>query len=220
MLILLPPSEGKTQPISGNPCELGSLSFAVQLTDTRRRQWRAQPAAVRNAAAAPAHSVYSGVLYAALDYSSLPALGRRRANTSIIIISALFGAVCLGDHIPAYKASMSNTVWRAPLTSALSEQTGSGLVVDCRSTTYAGAYTPPTESTVALRVFKQTGKQRTVITHMSKQYRGLATRLLCCAPRAANNVNDVAEILSRQWTCELHPPSARSPWQLDIIVRD
>lgn len=218
MLILLPPSEGKTAPTSGEPCDLGSLSFAQHLHDARRAQWRAQPPAIRRAPTAPAHEVYSGVLYAALGYANLPVAARRRADSSIVIISALFGALRLTDSIPSYKAQMSNAVWRAPVTAALSERAGRGLVVDCRSSTYSGVFTPAPESTVALRVFKQTGRARSVITHMSKHYRGLAARMLCTAPRAAKSPSEVAGILSKQWSCELQEPAGSSPWLLDIIV--
>jgi len=218
MLILLPPSEGKSAPTDGAACDLDSLSFAQHLHAARRKQWRAQPAAVRRAPAAPAHEVYSGVLYAALDRASLAAPARRRADASVVVISALFGALRLTDAIPAYKATMSNAVWRAPVTAALAKEAGDGLVVDCRSSTYAGAFTPAAQSTVALRVFKQAGSARSVITHMSKHYRGLAARMLCAAPRAAKSPTEVAQILSQQWPSELHEPAGSSPWLLDIII--
>ena len=218
VLILLPPSEGKTSPQTGAPCDLTTLSFSEHLHAARRKQWQAQPAAVKRAPAAAAHEVYSGVLYAALNYSTLTAAAQRRANASIVIISALFGAVRPTDAIPAYKATMSNTVWRAPVAAALAQEAGTGLVVDCRSSTYAGVFTPTAQSTVALRVFKQTGRSRTAITHMSKHYRGLAARHLCSTRRTARSPIDVAQMLSQQWTCELHEPAGSSPWLLDIIV--
>ena len=37
MLILLPPSEGKTAPAAGAPVELGSLAYADELTAKRER---------------------------------------------------------------------------------------------------------------------------------------------------------------------------------------
>jgi hypothetical protein len=37
VLIVLPPSEGKTAPASGEPLELGSLAFAGELTAKRER---------------------------------------------------------------------------------------------------------------------------------------------------------------------------------------
>ncbi|HET8951152.1 MAG TPA: hypothetical protein VFN44_11595 [Solirubrobacteraceae bacterium] len=37
MLIVLPPSEGKTAPADGDPVDLGSLVFADELTAKRER---------------------------------------------------------------------------------------------------------------------------------------------------------------------------------------
>lgn len=132
MLIVLPPSEGKTAPTRGRPLDLDTLSLADGLTDTRRRVLDAlehlcrtdretairaldlgptQTEAVdRNAdlARAPtarAERVYTGVLYAALDLPGLDAATRRRAARSVVTASALFGLVRPGDRIPAYRLS-------------------------------------------------------------------------------------------------------------------
>ena len=105
MLILLPPSEGKTAPRRGKPLDPASLSSPV-LTDTRTtllaalttlcRDDPAEAARVlglgttqldlvqRNAdlATAPtarADAVYTGVLYDSLDVSTLSSAARRRA---------------------------------------------------------------------------------------------------------------------------------------------
>ncbi|MCD9197418.1 YaaA family protein [Aeromicrobium wangtongii] len=131
MLILLPPSEGKTRPADGAPLDLGSLSFPV-LTPVRELLLRTlvkmcagnaqraaevlglgptQSAAVTvNAGlldepAARADEIYTGVLFSALDLASLDAASRQRADESIAIASALFGLVRPGDHIPAYRLS-------------------------------------------------------------------------------------------------------------------
>ena len=218
MRILLPPSEGKTAPASGPACDLATLSFHQHLGPIRARQWRLQPAAVRRAPSAPAHSVYSGVLYAALDYPSLSVAARRRADRSIVIVSALFGALSLADRVPAYKATMTTALWRPSITEALDAEPAA-VVVDCRSSTYLGAYAPPRERTVAVRVFKQSGRQRSVITHMSKHYRGLVARALVQSARTPRTVEAVAQIVSRDWTCELTEPTEKQPWLLDLIVR-
>jgi cytoplasmic iron level regulating protein YaaA (DUF328/UPF0246 family) len=117
MLVLLPPSEGKTAPRRGKALDLDGLSFPG-LTDTRRSVLAALVAAsaepdalcvldvpptlggevARNrflptAHTAPAAAVYSGVLYAALDLAGLDTAARRRANRWLVVTSALFGAV-------------------------------------------------------------------------------------------------------------------------------
>jgi uncharacterized protein len=37
MLVLLPPSEGKTAPAAGAPVDLAALAFAAELTEPRRK---------------------------------------------------------------------------------------------------------------------------------------------------------------------------------------
>ena len=131
MLILLPPSEGKTAPASGRPLNLESLDLST-LNPTRERiltsliavssgnakramerlglgktQADALPrnANLRNEPTARADAVYSGVLYAALDLASLDNGSRKRADQSVAVASGLFGLVRPGDFIPAYRLS-------------------------------------------------------------------------------------------------------------------
>ena len=131
MLILLPPSEGKTAPRRGKPLDLGSLSAPV-LTEARRsvleslvHLCRTDPATAattlglgpgqldlvtRNAVldtapTARADAIYTGVLYDTLDLASLSPAARRRATSRVAVTSALFGLVRPGDRIPAYRLS-------------------------------------------------------------------------------------------------------------------
>jgi cytoplasmic iron level regulating protein YaaA (DUF328/UPF0246 family) len=131
VLILLPPSEGKTTRARGSRLDLGKLSFP-ELRFARERVAEAvQEASGRPDAAAvlgvspgltaeiarnvalfdtptlPALSCYCGVLYDALDRDSLDAAGRRRANRWIVISSALYGALRPGDPIAPYRLSMA-----------------------------------------------------------------------------------------------------------------
>ncbi|MBW9206369.1 peroxide stress protein YaaA [Mumia sp. zg.B53] len=136
MLVLLPPSEGKSVPRRGRPLDLSTLSFPT-LTPTRRRiadtlvdlctRDPARAAAVlglgptqadalaRDASlwtepTARADSVYDGVLYAALDLGTLDPAARRRASRSLAFASALFGLVRPTDRIPAYRLSGNVTL--------------------------------------------------------------------------------------------------------------
>jgi cytoplasmic iron level regulating protein YaaA (DUF328/UPF0246 family) len=128
VLILLPPSEGKTAPEGGAPLELDSLVYADELgalrsglLDALERLGRgsrkkaiealaispgqvgeiAVDAALREAPARPAAAVYSGVLYDRLGLAKLPAKARRR----VLISSALWGVVRPDDRIPYYRLS-------------------------------------------------------------------------------------------------------------------
>ena len=130
MLILLPPSEGKTPRRRGGAARLESLSFP-ELNVVRARlldalaevsAGDAGPAALgvtstlgaevaRNVAwrAAPAQRVdalYTGVLYEALGLATLPVGARRRAAGRVLVVSAAWGLLRLDDRVPAYRLAM------------------------------------------------------------------------------------------------------------------
>lgn len=138
MLILLPPSEGKTRPTTGAPLDLDALSFAP-LTPVRELLVRtlvklchgsseraaevlglgptqagavAVNAALTAEPTARADEIYTGVLFAALDLPTLDEAARRRADESLAIATALFGLLRPGDHIPAYRLSGNVTLPR------------------------------------------------------------------------------------------------------------
>lgn len=130
MLVLLPPSETKSDGGDGAPLDLGELSMP-QLTDTREMlvqslvdlavdseaSMRAlglgatQAGEIeRNAklwvsATRPALERYTGVLFDALDAKTFTRVQREKAYRRIAMGSALFGAVRAGDPIPAYRLS-------------------------------------------------------------------------------------------------------------------
>ena len=99
----------------------------------------------------PASEVYTGVLYAALDYPSLTATARKRADRWVLVSSALWGVVRLDDEIASYRLSGDVTlprigaitsVWRKPLASSMPDAAGEGVVLDLRSGVYAKMWTP------------------------------------------------------------------------------
>lgn len=131
MLILLPPSEGKSAPESGPVLDLDSLSFpalraprakvitaltrlcrgdvgaaatTLGLGPTQRGEVAAN-ARLRRAECAPAIEVYTGVLYEALDALSLPPGAQRRLASEVAISSALWGLLRPNDPIPSYRLS-------------------------------------------------------------------------------------------------------------------
>ncbi|MEI2620027.1 MAG: peroxide stress protein YaaA [Candidatus Nanopelagicales bacterium] len=133
MLILLPPSESKRAATRGKPLDLNALSHPA-LTTRREQILRALQTLCRDdpataieildlgptqfdlvvgnaqldtAPAAAASSVYTGVLYASLDYPGLSGQDLRRANRRLAIVSALFGLVRPTDRIVAYRLSGS-----------------------------------------------------------------------------------------------------------------
>lgn len=136
MLVLLPPSEGKTAPTDGPALDLESLSFPrlnrvrdqltralVRLAGTRRAAevlglGPTQADAIEVDAhlfevpCAPAGQIYTGVLFGELDLGSLDADATRRAERHLAVASALFGLVRVTDPIPAYRLSGGVTLPR------------------------------------------------------------------------------------------------------------
>jgi len=133
VLILLPPSEGKTQPTGSVPLALRSLVFADDLTPARERLIRAleklaqRPVKkaievmaisagqagdialngeIMSAPAGPASEVYTGVLYERLGLGSMGARGLERADEHLLIASGLWGMLRPNDRIPYYRLSM------------------------------------------------------------------------------------------------------------------
>ncbi|GAA4365276.1 YaaA family protein [Paeniglutamicibacter cryotolerans] len=252
MLILLPPSEGKQPAASGAPFDAASLSFP-ELTPERdivlhalARASSAEDAhqvlgvgaslaaevarnlTLRDAPASPAHAVYTGVLYEALGYRSMTPTQAGHANESIVVISALWGAVGFSDRIPAYRLSMSvnlpgvgklATWWKPRLNAVLSERAGDGLVVDCRSSTYAAAWVPHPENTVSVSVFQLRGGVRKVVSHFAKHTRGeFARHLLTRRNHAPESPAALLAAARQKWDAELIPGTTRKAHQLNIIL--
>ncbi|MET4095063.1 peroxide stress protein YaaA [Arthrobacter sp. UYCu712] len=252
MLILLPPSEGKTPALGGDAVDWASLSFpalnsyrakvlealgtvsahvdalallgvgaSLRADVERNTRLHAEPAA-------PAHQVYSGVLYDALGYDSLTAVQRRKAEASVLVISALWGAIRFADRVPAYRLSMGTALpdvgrlasfWKPQLNDALLAATAGELLVDCRSSTYAAAWTPPPAQTVAVNVFTEVNGVRKVVSHFAKHTRGeLARHLLTRRGKAPETPVQLQKAAAEKWTAELVEGTARKPHALNIIL--
>jgi len=140
VLILLPPSEGKTAPVTGEPADPADL-WLPQLAPARRRVLSklvalsrrasargvadslavlglsaaqhgevARNAGLATAPAAPAAHVYTGVLYEALDPAGLAPRARAWVDERAVVFSGLWGVLRLTDRIPAYRCSVGVTL--------------------------------------------------------------------------------------------------------------
>ena len=256
MLILLPPSEGKSTPRRGKPLGLENLDFST-LLEAREQVVSAlvdlcsgEPAVaattlglgptqldqvernsgLRSAPTARADRIYTGVLYDALGLSSLDAAARRRATRWLVIMSSLFGVVRPNDPIPSYRLSgdtrlpslgVVGTHWRSHLDAALTEAAGGGLVIDLRSSTYAGFWRPPATlgaKVATVRVLHQVGTQRKVVSHFNKATKGRIVRDLLVDGGTPGTPERLAEHLGRLgWTVEPQPPTGTGQ-QLDVVV--
>ncbi len=221
VLVLLPPSETKAAGGWGAPLDLVRLSHPA-LNPVRARLLEAVVEAARTdpeslrlrlgctprqvaevaadehlwtSSTLPAARRYTGVLYQALSYATLSPAGRRRADASLRVASALFGLVRLRDALPAYRLSAATVLpgvgplaalWRPVLEPELAAHRT--LVVDLRSGAYATLARVP--GSVEVRVLRETGGRRTVVSHDNKHTKGRLARALC--ESGARTVADVA----------------------------
>lgn len=218
MLILLPPSERKQRGAHEAPVSLETLSFSECLTPTRKSIITNENPDLLRAPTSPAIEIYSGVLFKSLDFEALSPAEKQRAKDRILIFSALFGVLRPMDRIPSYSSKMRSSDWKKPLATALADL-GNQLIVDCRSSTYAATWKSTSLNTVYIRVFHQKLGQRTVVTHMSKKYRGELTRALV-KNKKLENPEELLLLASRYFEVELHAPIKRNPWILDLIVQN
>jgi cytoplasmic iron level regulating protein YaaA (DUF328/UPF0246 family) len=244
LLVLLPPSEGKTAPARrGRSLDLSSLAFADELTSSRAQVLSAlgslcagpvdaaaaalglsagqvdevaRNAALSSAPTARASAVYTGVLFERLQLPSLPVAARRR----VLVFSALWGVVRPDDRIPAYKLSAGAKLPGLGGPAALwrpalrAALPDGGLVVDMRSGSYTSMWAPCDGTVVSVRAFTA---ERKVISHMVKATRGDVARLLLSAPgRAPRRPSDVAEIVAASGR-EVELTEGKGGWTLDVI---
>ena len=175
------------------------------------------PSAKKGKEPGPAITVYTGVLYQGLGWATLTKAAQNRAQKSIAIISAKYGSLKCLDPIEPYKEKIDAALMRAPITKAL-DAIEADLVIDCRSSTYQSVWTPPAHKCVEIKVFSKVDGVKKVITHMSKKTRGEVTRMLLLSTTIPTNPQELAEIVSTAFDCELFEAKANVPWVLEVIA--
>lgn len=210
--LLLPPSEGKAQ--GGRrpkwSTELGRFGHAVAahrahlvkvLADAQggderllgvggRHLERAQLANVSLAGSAtlPAWRRYTGVVWGGLDVDSLAADARRRAMSSVVIVSGLLGIVAMGDPIPDYRLKMGaslspfgrlSTSWRPLVAAPLTSWATRRFVVDLLPNEHRAACSAARMRGVSVSFVEHSG---TVSGHDAKTAKGRLARHLLTAP--------------------------------------
>lgn len=236
MQILLPPSEGKTPPAEGPALDLGRVSFP-DLTPVRREvllsltqlcrsdpQTAMQslglgpsllPEVQRNAdlaaqPCAPAGRVYTGVLFHALDLSTLP---DGLAEEQLLIASGLFGLLRPGDPIPAYRLSGSarlpglpppKRLWSQALAAVLNPLAAEHLMVDLRSQPYATLSRGRPPRWVPVRVMTVRDGRRVAVSHHNKATKGALARHLLLAGSHPDTAAELLALLrDTGWAAEL-----------------
>lgn len=255
VLILLPPSEAKSRPRRGQTLDLSRLSFPT-LTAARERIIDAlvqtcqlpdaadilglgarligevdHNAELRAAPTARADSIYTGVLFDALDFDSLSPEARRRATRRVLITSSVFGILRPTDRIPAYRLSGDVSlpglgsvagVWRESLGGALLENLGDGLLVDLRSSTYASFWRPPRTLgpwLASVRVLHEYDGKRSVVSHFNKATKGRLVRALMEDGGQPSTPDELAaQLRDLGWRVEASAQSSGT--RLDVVVTE
>ena len=255
MLIIVPPSESKRGPAaSGRPVAMDDLSFP-ELRQTRRRVAKAlietsadldafdrlqvRPTflseVVRNIrlfelAAMPVLDVYTGPLHEGLDAARLSAAATERAQRSLVVISALWGALRPSDRIPPYRLHLCSRLvgmdrleptWRAVLPDVLADAAGAGgVIVDLRSPGYqaTGKPTALADRTVTFQV-SQGPRGHRIGPVLAKRVRGEAARFLLESSADPPNAHALADVLADRWAVRLEDPErAGKAWTMTLSI--
>ena len=163
----------------------------------------------------PAIEVYTGVLYAALGWSTLTKAQQQLGQSCIAIISAKYGVVRPLAPIEPYKEEINNKKMAGQVSQVL-DGAESELIIDCRSSTYQGVWQSPVAITVEIKVFTKTDGVKKVITHMSKKSRGEVTHHILKSTKVPTNPHELEVIISQKFECELIEGDEKNPWVLEV----
>jgi len=205
--LLLPPSEGKAPGGEGRHWspDLGHFS---ELATRRAQLVRALDAAgggderllgvggqhlidarlansfLMHSPCLPAWRRYTGVVWGALDATSLPVGVKRRAMSSVVIVSGLLGLATLDDPTPEYRLKMGaslaafgrlSTWWRPAVGEALTAWAGRRFVVDLLPNEHRAACSTARLRGVSVTFVERAGK---MAGHDAKAAKGRLARHL------------------------------------------
>jgi cytoplasmic iron level regulating protein YaaA (DUF328/UPF0246 family) len=262
VLILLPPSEAKVPGGTGpSLTDLGLLTSADALDVARRRVVTAAArmsgrntarvravlklppgsavadladnVAMLTAPTMPALERFSGVLFAALDVTSLTARARRNAGDGVLVFSGAFGVLAADDLVPMHRVPASATLprvgpvatlWRRALAGPMSARLAdSELVVDLRSSDYAAMWRPTSAEqakVLPVRVLEQRGDQLRPVSWSAKHGKGLLARELLRFHSARTPVETWEQVsaAAERIGYRAIPRQGPTGWALDLVV--
>ena len=205
--LLLPPSEGKAVGGDGAvwSAELGRFAGLGSRRDVLVRRLarvrggnekllgvggkhlaaaRLANSALTSSASLPAWQRYTGVVWDAMDVASLATAARRRAMSSVVVVSGLMGLVALDDPTPQYRLKMGaslapygklSTWWRPTIGRALETWAAERFVVDLLANDQRAACSSAPMRGVSVSFVDRTG---TVAGHDAKAAKGRLARHL------------------------------------------
>lgn len=242
MLVLLPPSEGKYRPASGPHLDLDSLFLSElsparcrvlqRLVDVSAREDALEVLGVGSslvgeveantrvfeAPCAPAHQIYTGVLYEGAQLN----LFCNEQLSGLLVFSAAYGPVRATDYIAPYRLSGGvklpelgavSTFWKQHL-DGFNEVAEGQFILDCRSGIYQKMWLPGAAQArdlqcelISVRVERMQNGRRKVVSHLAKHWRGILTRYLLQTP-GLNSLDGLEEL------CKTLPPNEINDFEI------
>ncbi len=147
-------------------------------------QARLSNTVLTDAPSMPAWRRYTGVVWGTLDVPSLPATVKRRAMTSVVVVSGLLGLSTLDDPTPEYRLKMGaslapfgklSTWWRPAMGEALSAWAARRFVVDLLPHEHRAACSAARLRGLSVAIVKRNGQ---IAGHDAKAAKGRLARHL------------------------------------------
>lgn len=261
LAILLPPSEGKSESAKGKKLDLTQLSFSKlkharqavieELVELCQKQPSKAQKALKISAkqklelemnknllkrpSGEAINIYTGVLYEAMNFTSLAKPARDWIGKRVFIASALFGMVSAIDKIPTYRLSGDVSLpklgslkkyWISELTEVLEKHFSDYLVLDLRSGVYAAMWNPSKENLENFVVgkivqkLKQNGKiVYKTVSHHNKATKGKLVAALASVKANPKTIKELVAVINRLGIeARLEPKKKNSPHNLTIVM--
>lgn len=209
MLVLIPPSEGKAEGGSRPPRRdfdgLADHCAFPELAAHRAELVARIDPGIDDLPTMPAIQRYTGVLATAMSYPTLDGWQRRRADSSLVILSGLWGALAPTDLIPDYRLPIGTVIpgigglaswWRPKLSPLIDARAQGEVVWDLLPAAHASAWDDSAltyRSRWRVRVLRESSDgSRTTVSHDNKATKGhLARQLILRRPRTPRELVDL-----------------------------